>query len=81
MFVGVTSCVFVVFGMKTTSKFINTPQDVTQTCGAATKLISDSAQVEKSEHVKDILQHLVTEDWQLEAITRIRTFVNAHTRI
>ena len=51
-----------IFGMKTESQFVNTLQDVIRMRGAPTKLISDSAQVEISNKVKDILQYLYIED-------------------
>ena len=53
--------------MKTEKQFVNTLQDVIRTRGAPTKLISDSAQVEISNKVKDILRYLFIEDWQSEA--------------
>ena len=65
--VGTESCVVDEFGMKTASQFVNMLQDVTHMCGAPTKLINDSAQVETSDKVKDIFQCLCIKNWQLEA--------------
>ena len=67
VFVGTESHVIDVFGMKTEKQFINTVQDVIRSQGAPTKLINDSAQVEISNKVKDILCYLFIEDWQSEA--------------
>ena len=53
--------------MKTPKQFVNTLQDVIRTRGPPTKLISDSAQVEVSNKVHDILRYLFIEDWQSEA--------------
>ena len=64
IFVGTESCVIDVFGMKTESQFVNTLQDVIRMCGAPIKLIRDSAQVEISNKVKDILLYLYIEDCQ-----------------
>ena len=67
IFVGAESCVIDVCGMKTESQFVNTLQDIIWSRGAPTKLISDSAQTEISNEMKDMLCHLHIEDWQSEA--------------
>ena len=67
IFVGTQSLVTDVYGMKTTKQFVNTLQDIIRSRGAPTKLISDSAQVEISNKVQDILRYLFIEDWQSEA--------------
>ena len=67
IFVGTESCVIDVHGMKTESQFVNTLQDIILSCGAPTKLISNSAQTEIGNEMKDILRHLHIEDWQSEA--------------
>ena len=64
VFVGTASGVIDVFWMKSESQFVNTLQDVMHTQGTPTQLISDSAQAEISDKMKDILQHLHIEDWQ-----------------
>ena len=66
IFVGTKSMVTDVFGMKTEKQFVNTLQDIIRTRGAPTKLISDNAQVEISNKVKDILRYLFIDDWQSE---------------
>jgi hypothetical protein len=66
VFVGTESLVSDVYGMKTEKQFVNTLQDIIRQRGAPTKLISDSAQVEISGKVKDILRYLFIEDWQSE---------------
>jgi hypothetical protein len=65
-FCGTESLVCDVYGMKTDSQFINTLQDNIRTRGAPKSLISDRAQVEVSNAVKDILRHLMIRDWQSE---------------
>ena len=67
IFVGTESLVTDVFGMKTEKQFVNTLQDIIRQRGAPTKLISDSAQVEISNKVHNILRYLFIEDWQSEA--------------
>ena len=66
IFVGTKSLVTDIFGMRTEKQFVNTLQDVIWTRDAPFKLISDSAQVEVSNKVKDILRYLFIEDWQSE---------------
>ena len=56
LFVGTTSLVTDVYGMSTTKQFVNTLQDIIRAGGAPTKLISDTASVEISAKVKDILR-------------------------
>ena len=67
LFVGTSSLVADIYGIKTESQFVQTLQDVIRDCGAPTKLISDCAQVEISNKAKDILRHLHIQDWQSEA--------------
>ena len=55
-----------VFGMKTEKQFVNTLQDIIRNQGAPTKLISDHANVEISNKVKDILCYLMIPNWQSE---------------
>ena len=67
LFVGTSSLVSDIYGIKTESQFVQTLQDVIRDRGAPTKLISDRAQVEISNKAKDILRHLHIQDWQSEA--------------
>jgi hypothetical protein len=66
IFVGLNTHVTDVYGIKTDKQFINTLEDVIRERGAPTKLISDRAQVEISEHVQDILRALCISAWQSE---------------
>ena len=52
--------------MKTDKQFVNTLEDNIRRRGAPTKLISDSARVEISTKVKDILRAMCISDWQSE---------------
>ena len=65
-FVGMESTVCDIFPMKTDKQFVNTLEDVIRRRGAPTKLVSDSAQVEISKKVQDILRSLCIDDWQSE---------------
>jgi len=66
VFVGVESLVTDVYAMKTDRQFINTLEDQICTRGAPTKLISNWAQVEISNQVKEILRAYCISDWQSE---------------
>ena len=66
-FVGTRSLVCDVYPMHTEKQFPNTLEDNIRSRGAMDKLISDSAQVEKSVRVKDILRMYTIQDWQSEA--------------
>ena len=65
-FVGTTSMVGDVYGVKSQKQFVNTLQDNICRRGAPNRLISDRAQSETSEMVQDILRHLIIGDWQSE---------------
>jgi hypothetical protein len=62
LFIGTKSLVCDVEGMKTDKQFVNTLEENIRCCGAPTKLISDSAKVEISRKVKDILCALCISD-------------------
>jgi hypothetical protein len=66
IFVGRKSLVIDVFGMHNNAEFVNTLEDVIRKRGAMDKLISDSAKVEISNRVLDILRALCIDDWQSE---------------
>ena len=53
--------------MGTEKEFVNTLEDVIRKRGAMDKLISDSARVEISRRIKDILRNLIIDNWQSEA--------------
>ncbi|CAB9531892.1 hypothetical protein SEMRO_4203_G353371.1 [Seminavis robusta] len=58
IFVGRKSLVVDVFGMSTSSQFVNTLEDVIRIRGAMDALISDSAALEISDRVKELLRAL-----------------------
>jgi hypothetical protein len=64
--IGTESLVTDIEGMKTDKQFVNTLEDNIWCCRAPTKLILDSAKVEISNKVKDILYALCILDWQSE---------------
>ncbi len=66
LFIGRKSLVIDVYGMSTEKEFVNTLKDQIRKQGAMDKLITDSARVEISERVKDILRALCIDDWQSE---------------
>ena len=65
-FVGRKSLVIDIFGMKTEKEFVNTLLDVIRRRGAMDKLISDSAKVEQSKRVQDVVRMLLIGVWQSE---------------
>ena len=64
-----------IYGMKTERQFVNMLQDVIHEWGAMDKLLSDGAQVEISEQVKDILCAYHISDWQSEPMQRHQNFI------
>jgi len=66
VFVGTESLVMDVYSMKTDRQFVNTLEDQIRERGAPAKLISDRAQVEISNQVKEILRAYCIADWQSE---------------
>ncbi len=64
IFVGTETLYTDVYGMKTDKEFVNTLEDNIRKRGAMDKLISDRAQAQISNRVKDILRNLVIDDWQ-----------------
>ncbi len=66
IFVGTETLVTDAYGIKSERQFVNTLEDNIRQRGAPTKLISDRAQVEISNKVKDILRALFIQDWQSE---------------
>jgi hypothetical protein len=53
-----------IMGMHNEAQFINTLEDVIHKRGAMDKLISNSAQVEISKWVKDVLRAMIIDNWQ-----------------
>jgi hypothetical protein len=66
IFVGRTSLVIDIYGMSSEKQFVNTLEDVIRKRGAMDKLITDSARVEISKRVGEILRALCIDDWQSE---------------
>ena len=60
------SLVIDIYGMKNDQEFVNALADNIRKRGAMDKLISDSARVEISKRVLDILRALVIDNWQSE---------------
>jgi Reverse transcriptase (RNA-dependent DNA polymerase) len=66
IFVGRKSLVVDIFGMTSEKQFVNTLEDIIRKRGAMDKLISDSARVEISNRVLDILRAYCIPNWQSE---------------
>jgi hypothetical protein len=66
LFVGTKTHTADVYPIKSNKQFVNTLLDDITQHGAPTKLISDRAQVEISEHVKQVLRPLHISTWQSE---------------
>ena len=66
IFVGRKSLVIDVFGMSSDAQFVNTLEDEIRKRGAMDLLISDSARVEISTRVEEILRSLFIKSWQSE---------------
>jgi hypothetical protein len=66
VFVGRHSLILDVYGMRTDGDFASTLEDNIRKRGAMDLLISDRAQAEISDKVKDILRALFIDDWQSE---------------
>jgi hypothetical protein len=89
IFVGVTTQVTDVYGIKRDSQFVNTLEDNIIQRGAPNKLISDRAQVIISNKVADILRTLCIANWQSEphqqhqnpAERRYQTIKNCTNRV
>ena len=71
-FTGTESKVCDVFGLHSDGDFINTLRDMIRKRGAMDKLISDRAQAEVSNKVKDILRHMCIKGWQSKPCTNIK---------
>jgi septum formation inhibitor MinC len=66
LFVGTKTHTADVYPIKSDKQFVNTLLDNITQCSAPTRLISNGAQVEISEHVKQVLQPLHISTWQSE---------------
>ena len=74
-FVGTKTLITDVYGMKTDKQFVNTLEDNIRKRGAMDKLISDSAQSEISNRLKDILRALFIDDWKSEPYYQHQTLL------
>ena len=66
IFLGTKTLVADFYGMKTEKQFVKTLDNNIRKRGAMEKLISDSAQSETVNRVKDILRALFNDDWKSE---------------
>ena len=64
--IGTETCACDAFSVKTEKQFVNILKDTIRKCSTPTKLISDSAHVEISNKVSDILRGLFIQSWQSE---------------
>jgi hypothetical protein len=80
IFVGRDSLVVDVYGMKNDKQFVNALLEVIRKRGAMDKLISDSAAVEISTRVLDVLRHLTIDSWQSEPYFQHQNFAERRWR-
>ena len=80
IFVGRKSLVIDVYGIGNTKEFVNTLEDVIRKRGAMDLLVTDSARVETSRRVADILRALCIDDWQSEAHYQHQNFAEHRWR-
>ena len=73
-YVGRRSLVIDIIPMKTEKEFANTLLDIITLRGAMDKLITDSARVEQSRRVQDILRSLIIDHWYSEAEMQQQNF-------
>ena len=77
IFVGATTFLTDIYGVKSDKQFVATLSDNMRHRGAMSKLISDSAQVEISNKAKEILRALFIDDWESEAYHLHQTKLSA----
>jgi Reverse transcriptase (RNA-dependent DNA polymerase) len=80
VFVGRDSLVVDIYGMKSDKQFVNALLEVIRKRGAMDKLISDSAAVEISSRVLDVLRHLMIDSWQSEPYFQHQNFAERRWR-
>ena len=66
LFIGRYSVVIDIYEMNSEKEFVNTLLEVIRERGAMDKLISDSARVEQSQRVEDVLRMLLIQHWKTE---------------
>ena len=74
-YIGRESFIADAFGIKSEKQFVNTLEDIIQKRGAMDLLISDSAKVEISIRVQDVLRAYFIKDWQSEPNFQHQNFV------
>ena len=79
IFVGKRTLVTDVYPLKSQKQFVNTLEDNIRFRGAMTKLISDSAKVEISNKVKDILRMYHSSNWNSEPCHQTRIQLRGDT--
>ena len=66
-YVGRKSLVIDIFPMRSEAEFVNALLDIITKRGEMDKLITDSARVEQSKRVQDVLRSLIIDHWKSEA--------------
>ena len=79
-YIGRNSHVADAFGSLTEKQFVNTLEDIIRSRGAMDLLISDSAKVETSGRVGDLLQSYKINDWQSEPHFQHQNFAERRYR-
>ena len=74
LYVGRNSHVKDLYGCKTDKQFINTLEDVVHKRGVMDEIISDRAQAEVSDRVKDYLRGMVIQHWTSEPYMHHQNF-------
>jgi hypothetical protein len=74
IFVGRESLIINIYGMKNENQFVNSLLEVIRKQGAMNKLISDSARVEISKRIIDVLRYYNIDSWQSEPYFQHQNF-------
>jgi hypothetical protein len=74
IFIGSLTHFLEVYGIKNENQFVNTLLDTIRKRGAMNRLCSDSARVEISERVLDVLRAYHIDDWQSEPYYQHQNF-------
>ena len=80
-FTGKTTIYGDIYAMNRENQFVQTLFDVIRHRGAMDTLISDSARVEISQKVKDVLRHFCIKDWQSEPHHQHQNFAERRIQI
>jgi hypothetical protein len=79
IFVGRESLVIDIYGMKNENQFVNSLLEVIRKRGAMNKMISDSARVEISKRIIDVLRYYNIDSWQSEPYFQHQNFADGKT--